>query len=97
MAKNVAQFYLIHLLILIGTAFLVIMIWRKRPLFLVGLPEIIILIVVSRTIFLSALHDSPRYFSHHAVIIAMLFAVSFKELLSWHTSTRLSKGDHSDG
>lgn len=97
MAKNVAQFYLIHLLILIGTAFLVVMIWRKRPLFLVGLPEIIILIVVSRTIFLSALHDSPRYFSHHAVIIAMLFAVSFKELLSWHTSTRLSKGDHSDG
>ena len=97
MAKNVAQFYLIHMLILIGTASLIVAIWRKRPLFLIGLPEIILLVVVSRTIFLSALHDSPRYFSHHALIIAMLFAISFKELLSWHTSPRRSIDDYSDG
>lgn len=66
-----------HLLFLIGTTLLVTVIWRKRPLFLIGIPEVIILIVISRTIILSALHDSPRYFSHNSMIIAMLGAMLF--------------------
>lgn len=81
-----------HLLFLVGTTLLVVVIWRKRPLLLIGIPEVIILIILSRTIILSALHHSPRYFSHNAMIIsmlsAMLLAMCFEEWSALHSSQR---------
>lgn len=70
----------VHHLTLILTIFGVLTIFLKgdRKIFY-GLPEICILIELSRTLVLGFLHDSPRYFSHHFAIntIILCFCLSY--------------------
>jgi hypothetical protein len=70
----------VHHLSLILTIFGVLTIFLKgdRKIFY-GLPEICILIELSRTLVLAFLHDSPRYFSHHFAIntIILCFCLSY--------------------